>query len=51
MIRVPIVQDPHKKYERKQLRWLLMAYLIIGTMAAAIMLYAAAPILWPEYFR
>jgi hypothetical protein len=34
-------RDPRKRYERKQVIWLFFSFLIIGLMAAAVMLYGA----------
>jgi len=33
--------DPHKRYERKQFIWLLVTYVVIAIMSAALMIYAA----------
>lgn len=33
-------EDPHKKYERRQAVWLVVAYGAIALMTAAIMAYA-----------
>jgi len=34
-------RDPHKQYERKQVIWLFFSFLVIGLMAAGVMLYGA----------
>jgi hypothetical protein len=41
----------HKRYERNLVFWLLLSYLLIALVAAAIMLYAAWPFLWPSRSR
>jgi hypothetical protein len=34
-------QDPHKRYERKQMIWLFFSFFVIGLMAAGVMIYGA----------
>jgi hypothetical protein len=33
--------DPHRKYERRQVGWLVFSFAMIALVAAAIMLYGA----------
>ena len=40
-----------KRYERKLVLWLALSYLLIALVAAAIMLYATLPFLWPARYR
>jgi len=35
------VEDPHRRYERRQAIWLFISFAVIGLMVAAIMLYGA----------
>ena len=36
------VEDPHHKYERKQVVWLFISFALIALMVIGIMLYGAA---------
>ena len=35
------MEDPHSKYERKQVIWLFISFALIGVMVVAVMLYGA----------
>jgi hypothetical protein len=38
--------DRHRQYERRQTVWLLVTYILIGIVSAALVLYAAVGVGW-----
>jgi hypothetical protein len=38
--------DAHRHYERRQAVWLLVTYILIGIVSAALVLYAALGVGW-----
>ncbi len=42
----PLMVDQHKRYERRMALWLLVTYVLIGILTAALVLYAAVGVGW-----